>query len=512
MADESIAEKLDQLEKDISLTHDIVHGDDRTSVSTENGLVPSHAKAARDGEQAIIRKLQPTVEDINGHADYVSRQVKEADTIREAIAVSEKSCSQYAEEARKGAEDAKNIKEIPVQNGKTGRFLSTDGHSVSWQPVPDELPSQQDHAGKVLGTDGATLQWQYPKETPNELPDKTGKGGRWLKTDGSAVSWQSLPEPPPPLPEQDGQAGKVLGTDGSQAVWQSPKEIPEELPPQSGQGGKWLKTDGNHPQWQQLPDPPEPLPEQNNNGGKFLSTNGSQAQWQKIHDLLPPLPDQDGHDNKVLMTDGTTSIWRDVSAIVAIPVGVVILFYNSGTLPDKWLECNGQSFNAVLYPKLSKLLGKNTVPNFREVENQRYIIKADDSPNIEVDEPTRVTADTIAAKVQAINHEVLDFGTVSKNSRYVKDNPFGESPVLLFVEVVKYSVRTWFSPGWYVNNYSRTGESYGVRAGRYDNNTIVIQTGTAGVTSSLETMTGASADQGTLSSAGCRVHVWQVGV
>ncbi|PJE79667.1 hypothetical protein CI610_01381 [invertebrate metagenome] len=309
------------------------------------------------------------------------------------------------------------------------------------------------------------------------------------------------------IPEQTGNAGKLLGTNGDAVHWEDPPkipDIPDPLPAQSNNSGKFLSTDGNHPQWQQLPDPPEPLPEQNNNGGKFLSTNGSQAQWQKIHDLLPPLPDQEGYDNKVLITDGTTSIWKDVSAIGAIPVGIVILFCNSGTLPDKWLECKGQSFNAVLYPKLSKLLGKNTLPNFSEVENQRYIIKADDSPNIEVDEPTRVTADTIAAKVQAINYELLDFGTITYNSRYVKPNPFGKSPVLLSIE--SYTERSkWFYPGWQ--------RRYGMRSGHCDNN-IVVQTGTSAVISSYPKNSGGSFDVGNTSikTARCRVHVWQVGV
>ena len=49
--------------------------------------------------------------------------------------------------------------ELPSQSGQSGKFLTTDGSSMSWGSV-DALPSQTGNAGKVLGTDGTTAAWE----------------------------------------------------------------------------------------------------------------------------------------------------------------------------------------------------------------------------------------------------------------------------------------------------------------------------------------------------------------
>ncbi len=47
---------------------------------------------------------------------------------------------------------------VPSQTGNTGKFLTTDGTSVSWASV-DALPTQTGNAGKYLKTDGTTASW-----------------------------------------------------------------------------------------------------------------------------------------------------------------------------------------------------------------------------------------------------------------------------------------------------------------------------------------------------------------
>ena len=76
--DQRIIEATEQLESDVKLTYDIVNGDDNTEVSTEGGMVPSHAKVAKDSHDEIINLLQPTVSSINDHADLIIDKTTEA--------------------------------------------------------------------------------------------------------------------------------------------------------------------------------------------------------------------------------------------------------------------------------------------------------------------------------------------------------------------------------------------------------------------------------------------------
>ena len=68
-----------QLESDVQKTHEIVHGDENTEVETDGGLVPSHAKVAKDSHDEIIDLLEPTVNDINEHADFVETKANESE-------------------------------------------------------------------------------------------------------------------------------------------------------------------------------------------------------------------------------------------------------------------------------------------------------------------------------------------------------------------------------------------------------------------------------------------------
>lgn len=55
---------------------------------------------------------------------------------------------------------------IPTQSGNSGKFLTTDGNTLSW--------------ATVSGGGGASL------------PDQTGNNGKYLKTDGSNASWDQI--------------------------------------------------------------------------------------------------------------------------------------------------------------------------------------------------------------------------------------------------------------------------------------------------------------------------------
>ena len=48
---------------------------------------------------------------------------------------------------------------LPTQTGQTGKFLTTDGTSATWEAV-DALPTQTGQAGEYLQTDGTTATWE----------------------------------------------------------------------------------------------------------------------------------------------------------------------------------------------------------------------------------------------------------------------------------------------------------------------------------------------------------------
>ena len=56
----------------------------------------------------------------------------------------------------------------PIQTSQAGKYLTTDGSTVSWATV-DALPSQTNNGGKYLTTDGTTATWATITTDP--LPD-----------------------------------------------------------------------------------------------------------------------------------------------------------------------------------------------------------------------------------------------------------------------------------------------------------------------------------------------------
>ena len=47
--------------------------------------------------------------------------------------------------------------ELPDQTGQSGKFLTTNGTTVSWEDIPTEIPSQTGQNGKFLTTNGTTV-------------------------------------------------------------------------------------------------------------------------------------------------------------------------------------------------------------------------------------------------------------------------------------------------------------------------------------------------------------------
>lgn len=80
--------------------------------------------------------------------------------------------------------DISNIPIIPSQTSNNGKFLTTDGTSMTWGIVnTDILPSQTSNSGKFLTTDGTTYSWS------EVLPTQTDNSGKFLTTNGTTLSW-----------------------------------------------------------------------------------------------------------------------------------------------------------------------------------------------------------------------------------------------------------------------------------------------------------------------------------
>jgi hypothetical protein len=101
---------------------------------------------------------------------------------------------------------------LPTQTGNSGKFLTTNGTTVSWGAVnfPSGLPNQSGKSGKWLKTNGVTASWE-PIAEREALPPKTGNSGKFLTTNGTTLSWSRVDA----FPSQTGNFGRLLTTDGS---------------------------------------------------------------------------------------------------------------------------------------------------------------------------------------------------------------------------------------------------------------------------------------------------------
>lgn len=60
--------------------------------------------------------------------------------------------------------------------------------TTEWSNKQDALPSQSGNSGKFLTTNGSTMSWA----SVDALPSQTGQSGKFLTTDGSSVSWATV--------------------------------------------------------------------------------------------------------------------------------------------------------------------------------------------------------------------------------------------------------------------------------------------------------------------------------
>lgn len=81
--------------------------------------------------------------------------------------------------------------ELPAQTGNSGKFLTTNGSSPSWSDVSYSSLTGAPTNISTFTNDSGYLTSEVDGDATNELelPSQTGNSGKYLTTNGSSVSW-----------------------------------------------------------------------------------------------------------------------------------------------------------------------------------------------------------------------------------------------------------------------------------------------------------------------------------
>lgn len=168
--------------------------------------------------------------------------------------------------------------DLPDQTGQSGKFLTTNGSTLSWGSVPaGTVTSVRVQAGTGLSSSQSTAQssvlnttisiasgYKLPTTTEwsnkqDALPSQTGQSGKYLTTDGTTMSWatvstgtsdySSLTNKPSinSITLSGDQTGSDLGLVDEEDLEEL--DINNIVPDQTGQSGKFLSTNGSSVYW-----------------------------------------------------------------------------------------------------------------------------------------------------------------------------------------------------------------------------------------------------------------------
>jgi ribosomal protein S20 len=110
-----------RVESDSQILHNVVHGNDQTTVNTENGSVKSAAKTIKDIEDTI----QSGLTDIGAVGQQLNQAIDQAET--------------YAQDAQGHAQTAQNIASslsLPSDlTGQAGKLLAVNETEDGYEPI-----------------------------------------------------------------------------------------------------------------------------------------------------------------------------------------------------------------------------------------------------------------------------------------------------------------------------------------------------------------------------------------
>jgi len=195
--------------------------------------------------------------------------------------------------------DSQVTLDIDVDEYEAGTGVTFTNNAVTNKVVinaDDQLPSQTNNSGKFLTTDGSTVSW----ETVDALPDQTDNSGKFLTTNGTSASWDTIT--PYTLPEATTSTlgGVIVGSGLS--VNNGTISVNDQLPSQTSNSGKFLTTNGTSASWATV----DALPSQTGNSGKFLTTDGTDASWGSPFSLVREFNTTAGQNTLTLPSDFLT--------------------------------------------------------------------------------------------------------------------------------------------------------------------------------------------------------------
>ena len=176
---------------------------------------------------------------------------------------------------------------------KVGNNLSIDSNGVLSATYTTYT------AGNNITITGTTI------SADDQLPTQTGNSGKFLTTDGSSVSWGSVfsgdyndltnkPTIPTNISAFTNDSGYITGVSWDDVTNKPATFTPathnhdteyapiDIIPAQANNSGKYLTTDGSALSWATV----DALPSQTNNSGKFLTTDGTDASWADLSDIV----------------------------------------------------------------------------------------------------------------------------------------------------------------------------------------------------------------------------------
>ena len=168
--------------------------------------------------------------------------------------------------------------DLPDQTGQSGKFLTTNGSTLSWGSVPaGTVTSVRVQAGTGLSSSQSTAQssilnttisiasgYKLPTTTEwnnkqDTLPSQSGQSGKYLTTNGTTMSWATvsggssnyndLTNKPSinSVTLSGDQTGSDLGLINETDLEEF--DINNVVPDQTGQSGKFLTTNGSSVSW-----------------------------------------------------------------------------------------------------------------------------------------------------------------------------------------------------------------------------------------------------------------------
>ena len=173
--------------------------------------------------------------------------------------------------------DSQVTVDVDVDEYEAGSGITFTNNAITNKVVinaDDQLPSQTNNSGKFLTTNGSSVSW----ESVDALPDQTNNSGKYLTTNGTSASWATITQYTLPEATTSTLGGVIVGSGLS--VNNGTVSVNDQLPAQANNSGKFLTTNGTTASWATV----DALPSQTGNSGKFLSTNGTTASWEDILD------------------------------------------------------------------------------------------------------------------------------------------------------------------------------------------------------------------------------------